>query len=80
MIAVKKIGLFLFLIMIKFSALAQCALCRAVLESDDEATVALAEGINSGIIYLMFIPYILMGTVGYFIYRHYKKNNQTEEV
>ncbi|PCI99890.1 MAG: hypothetical protein COB15_03640 [Flavobacteriales bacterium] len=80
MIAVKKIGLFLFLILIKFSAVAQCALCKAVLESDDEATVALAEGINSGIIYLMFIPYILMGTVGYFIYRHYKKNNQTEEV
>ena len=80
MIAVKKIGLFLFLILIKFSAVAQCALCKAVLESDDEATVALAEGINSGIIYLMFIPYILMGTVGYFIYRHYKKNNQSEEV
>lgn len=46
---------------------AQCAMCRAVLESEDGQKAA--EGINNGIVYLMIIPYILIGGLGYFIYR-----------
>jgi len=49
------------------TAEAQCAMCRAVLESEDNVSVA--EGINNGIIYLMAIPYILIGTLIFFIYR-----------
>ena len=44
---------------------AQCAMCRAVLESEEGQETA--KGINNGIVYLMIIPYILIGTVGYFI-------------
>ncbi|NAS32095.1 hypothetical protein GTQ40_14000 [Flavobacteriaceae bacterium R38] len=50
---------------------AQCAMCRAVLESGEQQTAA--KGINNGIIYLMAIPYILVGGLGYFIFRSYKK-------
>ncbi len=46
---------------------AQCAMCRAALES--EADNSQAEGINNGIVYLMAIPYILVGGLFYFIYR-----------
>ena len=49
---------------------AQCAMCRAVLES--EADQSTAEGINNGIVYLMAIPYILVGGLGYIIYRKFK--------
>ena len=49
---------------------AQCAMCRAVLES--ESGQSTAQGINDGIVYLMAIPYILIGGLGYFIYRKYK--------
>ncbi|MBT8260795.1 MAG: hypothetical protein HKO92_06355 [Flavobacteriaceae bacterium] len=49
---------------------AQCAMCRAVLESEEGQSAA--EGINNGIIYLMIIPYILIGGVGYFVYRKIK--------
>ena len=45
---------------------AQCAMCRAVLESEDGQGAA--KGINDGIIYLMLIPYILVGGIGYIIY------------
>jgi len=45
---------------------AQCAMCRAVLESEDGQSAA--KGINDGIIYLMLIPYILVGGIGYIIY------------
>ena len=49
---------------------AQCSMCRAVLES--EADQSTAEGINDGILYLMIFPYLLIGGVGYFIYRSRK--------
>ncbi len=45
----------------------QCAMCRAVLESGDNNAVA--EGINNGIVYLMAIPYILVGVIFYIVYR-----------
>jgi len=46
---------------------AQCAMCRAVLESEDNTSVA--EGINNGIVYLMAIPYLLVAVLGFIIYR-----------
>ena len=49
---------------------AQCAMCRAVLES--EGNSAAAEGVNDGIVYLMAIPYILVGGLFYYIYRRMK--------
>ncbi len=49
---------------------AQCAMCRAVLES--EGNVEVAEGINNGIVYLMAVPYILVAVLFYFVYRKMK--------
>lgn len=49
---------------------AQCAMCRAVLESEESG--AAAKGINDGIVYLMAIPYILIGGLFYFIYKKMK--------
>lgn len=50
---------------------AQCAMCRASLESSGNQTQA--EAVNDGIVYLMIIPYVLIGLVGVFIYRMYRK-------
>lgn len=50
---------------------AQCAMCRAVLESEEGQTAA--KGINDGIVYLMAIPYILMFGLGYIIYKSFNK-------
>ncbi len=49
---------------------AQCAMCRAVLESGGNNEVA--RGINNGIVYLMAIPYILVAAVFYVVYRKMK--------
>ena len=54
---------------------AQCAMCRAVLESEEGQNTA--KGVNDGIIYLMLIPYILVGGLGYFIYRILSKKSKT---
>lgn len=49
---------------------AQCAMCRAVLESGESQEAA--EGINNGIVYLMAIPYLVVGVIGYFVYKTMK--------
>ncbi|MDA7849506.1 MAG: hypothetical protein P8P13_05530 [Flavobacteriaceae bacterium] len=49
---------------------AQCAMCRAVLES--EVGQSTAKGVNNGIVYLMLIPYILIGGLAFFLYRYLK--------
>jgi len=47
-------------------------MCRAVLETGADAKTA--EQLNDGIVYLMVIPYLLVGVVGYIVYtRVYKK-------
>jgi hypothetical protein len=45
-------------------------MCRAAVESEGNATKA--EAINDGIVYLMIIPYLLVGAIGYAIFRMYK--------
>lgn len=55
---------------------AQCAMCRAVLESDADGSTA--EGINNGILYLMAFPYLLVGVIGYMIYKSRQKVNKEE--
>jgi hypothetical protein len=49
---------------------AQCAMCRAVLESGENQQIA--ESVNSGIKYLMLFPYLLIGGIGLFIYWRYR--------
>lgn len=49
---------------------AQCAMCRAVIESDAAANgQRVSEGINHGILYLMGFPYLLMFGVAAFLFR-----------
>tara|TARA_R110002073_G_scaffold56835_4_gene144334 strand:- start:8687 stop:8899 length:213 start_codon:yes stop_codon:yes gene_type:complete len=62
---------FLFSFLFFLETNAQCAMCRAVLESEEGQKTA--EGINNGIIYLMLIPYILIGGIGFIIYRKLKQ-------
>ncbi|MBD0833467.1 hypothetical protein ICJ83_15130 [Aestuariibaculum sp. TT11] len=52
-----------------FKTQAQCAMCRAVLESEQGQSAA--QGINDGIVYLMAIPYLLVAGIGYLIYKKF---------
>ena len=67
----KKNIFILFIILFSKVANSQCAMCKAVVESGD---AEMAEGLNTGIIYLMAFPYILVGVAGYLLYRYWKKN------
>lgn len=65
---------FLFFLFISLSANAQCAMCRAALETEGNA--AKSQAVNDGIVYLMVIPYLLVGGIGYYIYRMRKKKKE----
>lgn len=65
------------LLLLPIAAEAQCAMCRAVLESEGDQSMA--KGINNGILYLMMFPYLLIGGIGYFIYRSRKQAKKSEE-
>lgn len=66
-----KIILLTALCLLPFATNAQCAMCRASLEGENN--VAKAEAVNDGIVYLMVIPYFLAAILGIIIYRMYKK-------
>jgi len=66
----RTVILVVLILLVSISAEAQCAMCRAVLESEEGQTMA--KGINNGIVYLMVVPYVLIGGLGYIIYRKLK--------
>ena len=71
----KGILYFLLSFFYSFNTQAQCAMCRASLES--EGSTAKAEAINDGIVYLMVIPYVLVAVVGVIVYRMYTKKKES---
>ncbi|TGE23024.1 hypothetical protein [Hymenobacter metallicola] len=53
---------------------AQCTMCKTQVEAArTEKDAYDTSGLNKGIVYLMTIPYLLIGTVGYFWYRNSHK-------
>ena len=71
----KKIAIiFFFLWMGVFTNIvnAQCSICTKTAQQLGEKP---AQGLNSGILYLMFTPFILVGVIGY---RWWKNNKEPE--
>ena len=58
-------------LLFSLSSYSQCAMCRAALSGDENKTQAAA--VNDGIVYLMVIPYVLVGALAYYVYRMKKK-------
>lgn len=66
----RKIFLVLLFVTMQFLSSAQCAMCRATAENASEnVDKGIGEGLNSGILYLMGAPYILLAVVGVIFFR-----------
>ena len=52
---------------------AQCPMCRIAAESNLENGGSAGLGLNSGILYMLMMPYILVALLGYLWYRNRKK-------
>ena len=52
---------------------AQCAMCKATVESNIENDKeVVGRGLNDGILYLMSIPYLVLGAIGFMVYKNWK--------
>jgi amino acid transporter len=66
----KKYCSILFIIFItNINAIAQCAMCTKTAAGLNDTH---AQNLNNGIVYLAFIPLILMGVIGFVWWRHSK--------
>ena len=64
----KLFYLIIFFIVMMFDlSFSQCSMCRAVFESSENE--AMAKGINNGIAYLAFIPYLIVFVLIFFVYK-----------
>ena len=55
--------------------MAQCAMCRASVESSvNDGNVMLAAKLNTGILYLFVMPYLLAIVIGVLWFRHSRSN------
>ena len=57
---------------LQVSGFAQCIMCSTALASSPEGQ-ALAGSFRSGIMILLVAPYIVLGTIGYAVFRAYRK-------
>lgn len=67
----KSFFLVLISLLFNINSQAQCAMCRASLESTGD--VSQAEAVNDGIVYLMIIPYVLVALIAFAVYKMFQK-------
>ncbi|HEY0654778.1 MAG TPA: hypothetical protein VGD65_16690 [Chryseosolibacter sp.] len=58
-------------------ASAQCAMCRSTLENNfSNGNPGIGAGINTGILYLLVLPYLAVLTLGYFWFKSSRNAKQ----
>lgn len=55
------------------TTLAQCAMCKSVVESNMEGGSSIGAGLNDGILYLMVMPYLAVGILAIAWIRYNKR-------
>ena len=67
-------------LIVSTASFAQCAMCKATVENGlQNGTSKIGSGLNTGILYLMVIPYILFGVIGFYWYKSSKKEKSQRD-
>jgi len=78
---IKKVLFVCLLSLASFSSYAQCAMCKANVESNLKTQNAtIGKGINTGILYLMIMPYITFLVIAYFWYKSSKAESKQKAI
>ncbi len=64
------------LTLIVSDAEAQCAMCKEVVGSGAKNGSNVAKGLNSGILYLLTIPFLAIGTFSFAFWRRWKASQK----
>ena len=69
--------IFLLIILFQIDTQAQCAMCRTTVESTlSNGRSNIATGLNTGILYLLTAPYLLVGVVALLWFRQSKQEQK----
>ena len=70
----------IFILINSSNALAQCAMCRASVETNiNEDGIGFVAKLNTGILYLFIMPYVLAMVIGYLWYKKSKEHRRMLE-
>lgn len=73
-------GFIVLFVMTSSDIWAQCAMCRGSVESSmGNGRNNVGVGLNTGIVYLFVMPYLLVAVIGYLWYRNSKKLQQERQ-
>lgn len=73
-------GLMILFLLSSVDTFAQCAMCRGSVESSmGNGRNNVGVGLNTGIMFLFVMPYLLVGIIGYLWYRNSKRAQQDRE-
>lgn len=73
----KRLLLLMLASLFPFINWAQCAMCRTQIKNNvSHGETELASGLNLGIMYLFFTPYLVVGLVTFLWYRYSKTNDR----
>ncbi len=64
--------IFIFLMFIFYDSLAQCPMCKIAAESNLENGGTAGKGLNTGILYMLSLPYVLISVIGFIWYKNRK--------
>jgi len=67
-------GLLLAFCFLPFESMAQCAMCKGAAEANLKMGGGDPVGLNNGILYMLSIPYLLVGTIGYWWWRNRRQD------
>ena len=59
--------------------LSHCPMCRATAESNLANGGTEGKGLNNGIMYMLGMPYVLIGTVAFLWWKHRAKDDELEQ-
>lgn len=74
------VGIILSVILSSTDIYAQCAMCRGSVESSmGNGRNNVGVGLNTGIVYLFVMPYLIVAVIGYLWYKSSKRNQQERD-
>ena len=68
----------LLILIFSLDGFAQCPMCKAAVETNLEDGGETAKGLNTGILYMFFTPYIIVGFITYLWWKN--KKNYDEDI
>lgn len=72
------LGLFFATSLVADHAYAQCPMCKMSAESNLKNGGTVGRGLNAGILYMLALPYTLVGTIGFIWWRHNRRKGEDE--